>query len=266
MFDYQKLKSRALAYGGFYGHYQRHQTVKCFSKLHIYNQKQQYDPAVNGLMLYTTVSGIKQAATNCIQSCRRFMHTFPASYSLVTITIRLDSVCQTMVHMSMTVAFFGPERNNTVCEMPMASHHYNNVIINTTASQITNLMIVYSTVYLQIKENGKTPRHWPLCREFTGDRCIPTQRASNAQKVSIWWRHRDHCWTRGQTNRPIIVFITATIILLTVDDLLHDELSSYNISISYIHIQWIFIYSYNTYMCVCACVYVCMCVCVCALA
>ena len=25
----------------------------------------------------------------------------------------------------------------------------------------------------QIKENIKAPRHWPLCREFTGDRWIP---------------------------------------------------------------------------------------------
>ena len=27
------------------------------------------------------------------------------------------------------------------------------------------------------------------CGEFTGDRWIPTQRASNAENVSIWWRH-----------------------------------------------------------------------------
>ena len=32
------------------------------------------------------------------------------------------------------------------------------------ASQITSLAIVYSTVYqAQIKENIKTPHHWPLC-------------------------------------------------------------------------------------------------------
>ena len=40
------------------------------------------------------------------------------------------------------------------------------------ASQITSLMIVYSTVYsvAQIKVNIKAPRHWLLCGEFTGDR------------------------------------------------------------------------------------------------
>ena len=40
-------------------------------------------------------------------------------------------------------------------------------------SQITSLTIVYSTVYSQIKENIKAPRHWPLRGEFTGDRLIP---------------------------------------------------------------------------------------------
>ena len=28
-------------------------------------------------------------------------------------------------------------------------------------------------IQTQIKENIKAPRHWPLCREFTGDRWIP---------------------------------------------------------------------------------------------
>ena len=44
-------------------------------------------------------------------------------------------------------------------------------------------------VQAQIKENIKAPRHWPLCGEFTGDRWIPSQRASNAENISIWWRH-----------------------------------------------------------------------------
>ena len=46
--------------------------------------------------------------------------------------------------------------------------HYGDVIMGAIASQITSLTIVYSTV--QIKENIKAPRHWPLCGEFTGDR------------------------------------------------------------------------------------------------
>ena len=41
----------------------------------------------------------------------------------------------------------------------------------------------------QIKENIKAPRHWPLCGEFTGTGEFPAQMASNAENVSIWWRH-----------------------------------------------------------------------------
>ena len=41
-------------------------------------------------------------------------------------------------------------------------------------------------IQTQIKENMKAPRHWP------GDRSIPrTQMASNAENVSIWWRHHE---------------------------------------------------------------------------
>ena len=62
------------------------------------------------------------------------------------------------------------------------------------ASQITSLMILYSTFYSdadQIKENIKYPRHWLLLGEFTGHRCMDLTKASNAENVSIWWRHHD---------------------------------------------------------------------------
>ena len=42
-------------------------------------------------------------------------------------------------------------------------------------------------IQTQIKENVKAPRHWPLWGKFTGE--FPIQRASNAEKASIWWRH-----------------------------------------------------------------------------
>ena len=53
--------------------------------------------------------------------------------------------------------------------------HYNDVIMDAMASQITSLTSVYSTVYSGVnkKQNIKAPRHWPLCGEFTGDRWIP---------------------------------------------------------------------------------------------
>ena len=48
----------------------------------------------------------------------------------------------------------------------------------------------------QIKENIKAQRHWPLCGEFTGTGEFPAQRASNAESVSIWWRHHVRFVTR----------------------------------------------------------------------
>ena len=42
----------------------------------------------------------------------------------------------------------------------------------------------------QIKENTKAPRHWPLCGEFTSPGEFPAQRATNAENISIWWRHQ----------------------------------------------------------------------------
>ena len=62
--------------------------------------------------------------------------------------------------------------------------------MGTIASQITSLRIVYSTVIrAQIKENITALRHWPLYREFTGTGEFPAQMVSNAENVSIWWRH-----------------------------------------------------------------------------
>ena len=64
------------------------------------------------------------------------------------------------------------------------SCHYNDVIMSTIASQITSLTIVYSTVYSgadQIKHQSSETS--PGTGEF------PTQMASYAENVSIWWRH-----------------------------------------------------------------------------
>ena len=52
-------------------------------------------------------------------------------------------------------------------------------------------MFTQPFIQAQIKENIKTPRHLPLCGEFTGTGEFPAQRASNAGNVSIWWRHDD---------------------------------------------------------------------------
>ena len=72
------------------------------------------------------------------------------------------------------------------------------------ASEITSITILYSTVIqAQIKENGKAPRHWPLCGEFTGTGDFPAQRASNAEYVSIRWRHHDICTDHAELHQSV---------------------------------------------------------------
>ena len=55
--------------------------------------------------------------------------------------------------------------------------HYSDVLMGAMASQITKLTIVYSTVY------SGTDQSSAVAGEFSA------QRASNAENVSIWWRH-----------------------------------------------------------------------------
>ena len=64
-------------------------------------------------------------------------------------------------------------------------NHYNNVIMSAMASQITSRTIVYSTVYSRRRPKKTSKlRVTGLCE---GN--LPAQRASNAENVSIWWRH-----------------------------------------------------------------------------
>ena len=52
----------------------------------------------------------------------------------------------------------------------------------------TSRVLAPPFVQAHMKENVKTPRHWPLWGESTDDRWIPI--TSNAGNVSIWWRHQ----------------------------------------------------------------------------
>ena len=54
-------------------------------------------------------------------------------------------------------------------------HHYRDVIISAMASEITDVSIVYSTVYGRRSKKTLKLRvtAWPLWGEFTGDRWIP---------------------------------------------------------------------------------------------
>ena len=70
------------------------------------------------------------------------------------------------------------------------SYHYNDVITSTMASQITSLMIVYSTVYSGTDQRKQqSSASLAFARRMTGE--FPAQRASNAENVSIWWHHME---------------------------------------------------------------------------
>ena len=56
------------------------------------------------------------------------------------------------------------------------------------ASQITSLTSLQPFIQAQIKENIKAPRNLPAGNSPVTDE-FPAQMASNAENVSIWWRH-----------------------------------------------------------------------------
>ena len=81
--------------------------------------------------------------------------------------------------------------NSWIFSIRLRSTHYSDFIMGAMASQITSLTIVYSTVYSR-RRSKKTSKHRvtglragnsPVTGEF------PAQMASNAENVSIWWRH-----------------------------------------------------------------------------
>ena len=65
------------------------------------------------------------------------------------------------------------------------------------ASQITSLTFVYSTVYSGAdKKKTSKLRVAGLCvRNSPGTGEFPVQMASNAENVSIWWRHHENTWS-----------------------------------------------------------------------
>ena len=68
--------------------------------------------------------------------------------------------------------------------------HYADVIMIEMASQITSLTVVYSIVNSGADQSKhQSSASLAFVREFTGTGEFPAQRASNAENVSIWWRH-----------------------------------------------------------------------------
>ena len=79
------------------------------------------------------------------------------------------------------------------------------------ASQITGHTIVYSTVYSDSDRKTSKLRVTGLCAvnsPVTGE--FSAQMASNAENVSIWWRHHD------MMSREVYLFTFAEHLLLVV--------------------------------------------------
>ena len=61
--------------------------------------------------------------------------------------------------------------------------HHSDVIMGAMASQITSLIIVYSTVY----SSSEQRKHQSSASLVTGE--FPAQNTSNVENASIWWLH-----------------------------------------------------------------------------
>ena len=68
--------------------------------------------------------------------------------------------------------------------------HYDDVIMGAVASQITSFTIVYSTVYSDADERKhQSSASLAFVRGIHRGQVNSAQMASNAENVSIWWRH-----------------------------------------------------------------------------
>ena len=72
------------------------------------------------------------------------------------------------------------------CRHPLQWRH--NECDGVSNHQPHDCLFTQAFIQVQINENTKAPRHWLLCGEFT----------SNAENVSIWWRH--HAWRTIPSN------------------------------------------------------------------
>ena len=108
--------------------------------------------------------------------------------TICTLSFRLISVVKYFHHHYEDIFWDDPDQ---WCPSHVASLvHCNDVIMGTMASQITSLTSVYSTVYWGISKKASKYRVTGVCvgnSPGTGE--FPAQMASNAESISIWWRH-----------------------------------------------------------------------------
>ena len=101
----------------------------------------------------------------------------------------------------------------TTCMFIIASHrgqsHYNDVITSAMASEIIGVSI-FARLFRRRSNKTSKLRVTALCEgnsPVTGE--FPTQMASNAENVSMWWRH--HAWWRTSYTLAISVLYNGTV-------------------------------------------------------
>ena len=111
---------------------------------------------------------------------------------------------------------------NTLMWTQDIAMHYNDVIMGTRASQITNITIVYSTVYSGADQSKTSNlRVTGLCAgnsSVIGE--FPAQMTSDAENASIWWRHHGEIqWTNIEAQET----------LTTENDAIHSAWKRYSL-------------------------------------
>ena len=123
----------------------------------------------------------------------------------------------------------------------MHPNHYRDVITGTMASHITSLTIVYSTVYSgAYRRKHQSTASLAFVRGIhrgTGE--FPAQMASNAENVSIWWRHHDNVAILSSSHHccPFFNHVYSIIHFWSLNSLLRPWLSCFTNSIADHHIE-----------------------------
>ena len=99
-------------------------------------------------------------------------------------------------------------------------YHYNDVKMSAKASPITSLTIVFSTVYLHKSKKASKLRVTGLCAGNSPEAGeFSAKMASNAESVSIWWRH--HVPEHIFNFRAIICSFSNTLQLVQLEPLIY---------------------------------------------
>ena len=115
------------------------------------------------------------------QKCRLINIWIP----VIKIRRSLDSlILMKGIHMCLPLSIYWNRAWSTVC-------HHDDVIMGAMVSQITSLTIVYSDrLFRRRSKKTSKLRITGLCAgNSPGTDEFPAQMASNAENVSIWWRH-----------------------------------------------------------------------------